>query len=110
TVAAAEDAGDVMVIWVDDDGCVTVPESCGLFLTNVLKLMNNSAFEATNDVIEGDFTGGLFVGTLENGGVDLAPYHEFEDEVPQELRDKIDELKQGIIDGSVSVDPKDYPA
>jgi basic membrane protein A len=110
TVAAAEDAGDVSVIWVDDDGCVTVPESCGLFLTSVLKLMDNSAFETTNDVIEGDFAGGLLVGTLENGGVDIAEYHEFDAQIPQELKDKIEELKPGIIDGSVSVDPADYPA
>jgi basic membrane protein A and related proteins len=110
TVAAAQDAGNVTVIWVDDDGCVTAPESCSLFLTSVLKLMDNSAFETTQDVIDNKFSGGLFVGTLENGGVDIAPYHEFDSAVPQELKDKIEELKQGIIDGSVSVNPKDYPA
>jgi basic membrane protein A len=98
------------VIWVDDDGCVTLPDSCGLFLTSVLKLMDNSALETTNDVIEEAFTGGLLVGTLENGGVDIAEYHEFDAEIPQELKDKIEELKPGIIDGSVSVDPADYPA
>jgi basic membrane protein A len=110
TVAAAEDAGDVIVIWVDDDGCNTVPDSCGLFLTSILKLMDNSAFNTTKDVIEGNFSGGVDVGTLENGGVDIAPFHEFDSQVPQELKDKLDELKQGIIAKTVSVDPKDYPA
>jgi basic membrane protein A and related proteins len=110
TVAAAQDAGDVMVIWVDDDGCVAAAESCSLFLTSVLKFLDNSAFKTTQDVIDGKFTGGLYVGTLENGGVGLAPYHEFDSAVPQELKDKIEELKQGIIDGSVSVKPTDYPA
>ena len=37
-----------------------------------------------------------------------APYHEFEDAVPQELKDAITELQAGIIDGSVSVNPADY--
>jgi basic membrane protein A and related proteins len=109
-VAAAEDAGDVSVIWVDDDGCVSVPDACELFLTSILKLLDNSAFDTTKDVIEGTFMGGLFVGTLENGGVGLAPFHEFENKVPQGLKDKIDELRQGIIAGTVPVDPEAYPA
>jgi basic membrane protein A and related proteins len=110
TVAAAEDAGDVKVIWVDTDGCVSVPDSCDLFLTSVKKNMDVAVFDAMRSVIEGTFEGGLYVGTLENDGVDIAPFHEFEDEVPQEIKDAVEELKQGIIDGSVSVDPADYPA
>jgi basic membrane protein A len=110
TIAAAEDAGDVLVLWVDDDGCVTVPDSCGVFLTSVLKLLDNSVYDTMESVIEGTFTPGLYVGTLENGGVGLADYHEFDSQIPQELKDKIEELKQGIIDGTVSVDPLDYPA
>jgi basic membrane protein A len=110
TVAAAQDAGDVMLIWVDDDGCDSAPESCSIFLTSVLKFLDNSAFQTTKDVIDGKFTPGLYVGTLANNGVGLAPYHEFDSAVPQELKDKIEELKKGIIDGSVSVKPADYPA
>lgn len=110
TIAAAEDAGDVSVIWVDDDGCVAIPDSCSVFLTSILKNMNVSVFETMQSVIDGSFTGGLFVGTLENDGVGIAPYAEFDSQIPQELKDKIEELRQGIIDGSVSVDPADYPA
>jgi basic membrane protein A len=110
TVAAAEDAGDVSVIWVDDDGCVSIPDSCPVFLTSVLKNMNVSVFETMQSVIDGTFSGGLFVGTLENEGVGIAEYHEQDANIPQELKDKIEELRQGIIDGSVSVDPADYPA
>jgi basic membrane protein A len=110
TAAAAQDAGGVSLLWVDDDGCVTAPEFCPLFLTSILKNMDVSAFETTMSVIDGTFAGGLFVGTLENEGVGLAPYHEFEDVIPQELKDKIEELRQGIIAGTVSVNPTDYPA
>jgi basic membrane protein A and related proteins len=110
TVAAAQDAGGVSLIWVDDDGCVTAPESCPLFLTSILKFLDNSAFNTTMDVINGTFTGGLYVGTLENEGVGIAEFHEFDSQVPQELKDKLEELKAGIIDGSVSVNPADYAA
>ena len=110
TVAAAEDAGDVKVIWVDQDGCVSVPDSCSLFLTSVLKNMDVAVFDTVQSVIDGTFQGGLYVGTLENDGVGIASYHEFEDAVPQEIKDAVEELTAGIIDGSVSVDPADYPA
>jgi basic membrane protein A len=110
SAAAAQDAGDVSLLWVDDDGCVTAPEFCSLFLTSILKNMDVSAFETTQSVIDGSFTGGLFVGTLENEGVGLAEYHEFDSVIPQELKDKIEELRQGVIAGTVSVDPADYSA
>jgi basic membrane protein A len=110
TIAAAEDAGDVAVIWVDDDGCTAIPDSCGVFLTSVLKNMDVSVFETMQSVIDGTFTGSIFVGTLENDGVGIAGYGEWDAQIPQELKDKIEELRAGIIDGSVSVNPADYPA
>ena len=44
-----------------------------------------------------------YVGTLENSGVDLAPFNKLDGEIPQELKDKLDELKQQIIDGEIKV-------
>jgi basic membrane protein A and related proteins len=110
TIAAAEDAGDVLVIWVDTDGCVSVPDSCALFLTSIKKNMDVAVFDAMQSVIDGTFESGLYVGTLENDGVALGDFNEFDDDVPQELKDRVEELQAGIIDGSVSVNPTDYPA
>jgi basic membrane protein A len=70
--------------------------------------MDVAVHEAMKSVVDGTFQGGIYSGTLENDGVGIAPYHEFESQVPPELSSEIDELKQGIIDGTVSVDPKDY--
>ena len=110
TMAAAQDAGGVYGIWVDTDGCVSAPEYCPLFLTTVEKHMNVAVEKTVSATLDGTFKGGLYVGTLENDGVGLADYHQLASAVPQALQDKITQLKQGIIDGSVSVDPKDYPA
>jgi basic membrane protein A and related proteins len=107
TMAAAEDAGNVLGIWVDTDGCVAAREYCDLFLTTVEKHMDVAVFGTIEDVLNDSFQGGLYVGTLENDGVGVS---EFLDVVPQELKDKIEELRQGIIEGTVSVDPTDYPA
>jgi basic membrane protein A len=110
TMAAARDAGDVYGMWVDTDGCIAAEEFCDLFLTTVEKHMDQAVFDTMQSVIDGTFKGGLYIGTLENDGVGISGYHDLDAQVPQELKDKIEELKQGIIDGSVSIDPADYPA
>jgi basic membrane protein A len=110
TMAAAQDAGGVYGLWVDTDGCISAAEYCSLFLTTIEKHMNVAVEDSVKSVLDDTFKGGLYVGTLANDGVGLSPYHDFDSQVPQELKDKIEELKAGIIDGSISVDPTDYPA
>ena len=110
TMAAAKDAGDVYGIWVDTDGCISAPEYCSLFLTTVEKHMNVAVESTVQSVLDDSFKGGLYVGTLENDGVGISDYHDLASKVPQGLQDEIATLKQGIIDGTVSVDPADYPA
>ena len=49
------------------------------------------------------FEGGVFVGSLSNGGVDLAPFHDMEGIVPDSLKAELAALRQGIIEGRISV-------
>ncbi len=51
----------------------------------------------------GEFDSAPFVGTLENGGVGLAPFHDFESKVSPDLQAELDEIAAGIIDGSIPV-------
>jgi basic membrane protein A len=97
--------GDAKLIWVDTDGCVSVADSCPLFLTSVMKNMDVAVHDTTVAAANGEFQAGLYTGTLENDGVGLAPFHEFEDSVPQEVKDKVDDLKQQIIDGDIETMP-----
>jgi basic membrane protein A len=79
-LAAARDADGVSVIWVDTDGCeakLSAPD-CDLILTSVEKKMDNAVFDTAQLVADGTFAGGLYTGTLENDGVGIAPYHDFE--------------------------------
>ena len=96
---------DLSVIWVDVDGCTSLPDDCKYFLTTVEKKIDNAVFDAIKSQVDGDFKGGLKEGTLENDGVDIADFHEYDSKVPQELKDKVEEYKQKIIDGSQSVEP-----
>ena len=97
--------GDAKLIWVDTDGCVSVEESCGLFLTSVMKNMDVAVHDTTVAAAEGDFQAGLYTGTLENGGVGIAPFHDFDDSVPQEVKDKVAELQEQIIAGDLETTP-----
>jgi basic membrane protein A len=99
---AAQDA-DVKAIWVDTDGCVSAAEYCDVLLTSVMKGMDVAVEEAITASLEGNFSSEVYTGTLENGGVGLAPYHEQEGSIPAELDSKIQELRQQIIDGELEV-------
>ena len=89
------------VIWVDTDGCVSVAQACDLFLTSIMKIIDTAVFDTISAAVEGEFEGGLYVGTLENEGVDIAPFHEFESTVPPELATEVDALREQIIAGDL---------
>lgn len=103
TAAAAQAAGDVMIIGVDSDWYESAPDYRDVELTSVRKNMDAAVFNTIESDIAGDDLGTLYVGTLENGGVGLADFHDFDDAVSQELKDEIDQLRQDIIDGTVTV-------
>ena len=108
TATALEDFGEGLMIWVDTDGYVSVPQFSDLMLTSVEKRMDVATFAVIEEALEDRFEGGLFLGTLDNEGVDIAPFHDNEDVVPQEVKDALPELREGIIAGEISVDPADY--
>lgn len=111
--AAAPQAsnGKYSVIWVDVDGCESTP-NCSVMLTTVVKNIPDAVKEAVVKAANGDKLAAEpgFVGTLENNGVSIAPYHEFEDDVPAELKAEVDKLKADIIAGTVKVTSPAQPS
>jgi basic membrane protein A and related proteins len=102
--AAAKAAGNVMIIGVDADWFDTAPDYSSIVLTSVIKQIGQSVFDTLDQAAKGDFSSDPYVGTLENGGVDLAPFHDFDATVPAELKTKVDELKASIISGDLVVE------
>ena len=96
-------ADKLMIIGVDSDQYEQDTANQAVYLTSVLKNMDVTTFNAIKAVVDGTFEGGVTVGTLANDGVGLAPFHDFDGTVAQELKDQIEALKAGIIDGSVPV-------
>ena len=103
--ASAPGAGeDYVVIWVDVDGCVSAEQYCSTFLTTVVKNIPDAVQQAVLEAAGSDgLASGSFLGTLENEGVSLAPYNEFEDDISEELKTDIIDLQADIIDGTISV-------
>lgn len=105
SAALADELGTdaLKIIGVDADLYLTDPEKGHVYLTSIMKNMDSTVFDVIKRAQEGNFEGGVIVGTLESGGVGLAPYHDFEDEVPDDLKAEIEALREGIISGSVAV-------
>jgi basic membrane protein A and related proteins len=107
--AAQDSGGEVKAIWVDTDGCVSAPEYCDVLLGSVEKGMDVAVEDSIADAVHGQFDNTPYVGTLENGGTDLVYGSDLEGDIDADLKDQIDELRQGIIDGSVAVKSKAQP-
>jgi basic membrane protein A len=90
-------------IWVDVDGFNLLTESQDVMLTSVMKNMDNSVFDVIEATMNGEFDGcGVYVGDLANGGVGIAPYHDLEDMVPDDLAAEVEALEAAIISGEIS--------
>jgi basic membrane protein A len=104
-MAAVQDSGgEALYIGVDVDQAISVPEFEDIMLSSVLKRIDNAVFASVEQAMTGAFDAPVYVGTLENEGVGLGPYHAFEDEVPQELTDGIEALQEALISGDVVAD------
>jgi basic membrane protein A len=109
SAAAAQERG-MMLIGVDTDWYVSAPEYRNVELTSIMKNMDVAVFNASKAVQDGTFEGGVYVGTLANGGVGIAPFHEFDSKVPDSLKAEIEKAKDAIIDGKLKVGPELGPA
>ncbi|MEV1129924.1 BMP family ABC transporter substrate-binding protein [Agromyces sp. NPDC049794] len=110
TTSAALERGGVSVIWVDSDGYESLAEEFRpVLLTSVLKNTQDAMVEIVGAVLDDSFTNDPYVGTLENGGVEIAPYHDLSPLVSAELDAEIEELRQRIISGELVVESPSAP-
>jgi len=108
--AAAIETPGVSVIWVDNDGYVTLPKQfASVVLTSVLKNTSAAVVETIGADLDGTFDNTAFVGTLKNGGVEIADFHDRADLVPGDLIDELDQIRAAIIAGIVTVDGPSSP-
>ena len=107
--AVQRSAPGVHLLWPDADGCLTAPQYCGLFLSSVTKGIAAAVARVIGAAARGRFQGGQVVGTLANGGVGLAPFHDLQALVPPALQQELDQVRQAIIGGSVTISSPSQP-
>jgi basic membrane protein A len=84
-------------IGVDTDQWETLPAAHPCLVSSAMKLITPAVEELIGTVADGSFTGGNYF-----GGAGLAPFHDFEDVVPQEVKDSLAEIDAGLKDGSIT--------
>jgi len=106
-VATADQQGqDVNMLWVDTDGCFSLPQDCKYFISSVTKGIVPSVEQDVLAAAKGTFKGGNYIGTLANNGVTLAPYHDFASKIPAALQAELATIKTGIENGSIQTPTK----
>lgn len=107
SAALADELGtdSLKIIGVDADLYLTDPEKRHVYLTSITKRMDATVKEVIEAAMNDTFEGGVLVGSLANSGVDLAPFHDMESAVPQELQAELAGIHAGIIAGTISVRP-----
>lgn len=103
SITACQEQG-ALFIGVDVDQYYSVPGSGDVMLTSAMKNLETAVFETVKAVVDGTFVGGenRTFGIAE-GGVDIAPFHDFDDAVSQEIRDAVEQARQDVVDGTVTV-------
>ena len=107
SAAVCQETEACLIIGVDADQFVVLEAQDdplrSVFLTSIKKNMDVAVFNTINNVLTLDAVGNLYVGTLANGGVGLAPFHDLADQVPADLASELTALEAAIIAGSVAV-------
>jgi basic membrane protein A len=83
-------------IGVDSDQWETVPEAHACLISSAMKLITPGVFDLISQSVGGTFPSGNFFG--ETG---LAPFHDFDSAVPQDVKDRLNEIDAMLRDGSL---------
>jgi basic membrane protein A and related proteins len=98
--------GKVNMLWVDTDGCVSAAQYCQYFISSVEKGIDTAVKTAVLQAASKTFKGGNYIGDLANGGVTLAPLHDFSSKVPASLQAELRTVGIGIASGSIQTPTK----
>lgn len=83
-------------IGVDSDQWETVPEAHPCLVTSAMKLITPGVFDLLEDAANESLPTGNFMGE-----VGLAPYHDFEDEIPEETKALVEDTEEALASGEL---------
>ncbi len=97
---AAKAAG-LMAIGVDVDQYNSYPDAASALITSAMKNVDVAANAAVTAFGGGTLKAGIQTGNAANGGVGLAPYHDWDSKIPQTCKDKVTAAVAGLKAGTV---------
>ncbi len=100
TAEAVMTAGNAWIVGVDYDWTVSASQYKDIILTSVLKMMDVAVYEAAKAVADGSFKGGIYSGTLENGGVGIATPAKGAN---ADAVKAVEQLKKDIMSGTIKI-------
>lgn len=108
--AIRADGDNALLLGVDSDLREKEPDYADIIFVSIEKGLDVTVYEAIESAVEGNFAGGTtYTGTLENEGVGISDFGDFESELPDGMLDELDTIRQGIIDGTIEVESPSSP-
>ncbi|MCT9002752.1 BMP family lipoprotein [Microbacterium memoriense] len=108
--AAIADSGkSTLMLGVDSDLAVADTSVTDVTLVSIMKAIDVAVYDATIAAAAGEFDPAPYIGTLENEGVKLSSFHDFESQLPDGLLDEIAALQASIIAGDITVESDNSP-
>lgn len=98
---AAKQKG-LAAIGVDVDQYNTYPEVKDALVTSAMKNVDVATYEFLKAVQGGNFKAGVITANLQNGGVGLAPYHDWDSKVSANVKAKVQEAIEGLKSGKLT--------
>ena len=83
-------------VGADVDQYITDPELQLALITSAMKNVDIAVYNYLKTVADGSVQAGISTGTLQNGGVGLAPFHEWDSKIPTDLKAQIQQAIDGI--------------
>jgi basic membrane protein A and related proteins len=90
-----------MAVGADIDQYNTDPEVQSALITSAMKNVDAAVYNYLKTVADGSVKAGIRTATLQNGGVGLAPFHDWDSKIPTELKARIQKASDGLKDGSI---------
>jgi len=97
---AAKEA-NLMAIGVDVDQYNTYPEVQSALISSAMKKVDAAVYNYLKSVSDKSVKGGAVLANIQNGGVGLAPFHDWDSKIPADVKTKIQTATAGLKDGSI---------
>jgi basic membrane protein A len=97
---AAKEA-NLMAIGVDVDQYLTYPEVQSALISSAMKNVDVAVYNYLKSVSDKSAKAGALIANIQNGGVGLAPFHDWDSKIPADVKTKIQTATAGLKDGSI---------